>query len=100
MTTRLHPEWVTVHFYDNQEDRQVQADRVIPNLPLRQIEELLRHERISFDLHGTVKKHSLASEPAAARRRAEKIQAAVGSLAANVFPVTFGELEARLVTQP
>ncbi len=94
------PEWVTVHFCDNEEDRQVQADRVIPNLPLRQIEELLRHERISFDLHGTVKKHSLASEPAAARRRAEKIQAAVGSLAANVFPVTFGELEARLVTQP
>jgi predicted HTH transcriptional regulator len=93
-------EWVTVHFYDNEEERQVQTDRVIPNLSLGQIEELLRRERISFDLHGTVKKHSLASEPAAARRRADKIQAAIGSLASDVFPVTFGELEARLVTQP
>ena len=36
------PEWVTVHFYDNEEERQVQADRVIPNLSLGQIEELLR----------------------------------------------------------
>src|SRR5262249_57450632 len=62
--------------------------------------ELVRLERIALDLHGTVKRHSLASEPAAARNRAEKIKATVESLAAQVFPVVFGELEASLVPQP
>lgn len=93
-------EWVTVHFFDNEEERPVPADRVIPNLSLRQIEELLRRERISLDLHGTVKRHSLASEPAAARHRADKIKATVELLAAGIFPMAFGELEARLVAQP
>ncbi len=93
-------ERLTVHFFDNEEERQVQADKVIPNLSLRQIEELLRQEQITLDLHGTVKKYSLASEPAAARNRAEKIKATVELLAAQVFPVVFGELEANLVPQP
>lgn len=93
------PEWVTVHFFDNEEERQVPADKVIPNLGLSRISELLEKQRIALDLHGTIKKHSLASEAGAARKRAEKIQATVGQLAAEVFPVVFGDLDARLLTQ-
>jgi predicted HTH transcriptional regulator len=96
----LDAEWVKVHFFDNEEEQQVASDKVIPNLPLRLIEELLRHEGIAFDLHGTVKRHSLASETGAARKRAEKIQTTVNQLASEVFPVAFADLEARLVPQP
>jgi predicted HTH transcriptional regulator len=92
-------EWVTVHFFDNEEERQIPADRVIPNLALGRIEELLQREQVVFDLHGTIKKHSLASESGAARKRAERIQATAGQLASEVFPVVFGDLEARLLPQ-
>src|SRR5262249_25107045 len=92
-------EWATVRFFDDDQEQQVQADKVIPNLGLGQIEELLQRERAAFDLHATIKKHSLASEAGAARKRAEKIQTAAGELASQVFPVAFGDLEARLLTQ-
>ena len=63
-------EWLTVHFFDNEEEKRVQVNRVIPNLSLGQIEAVLRAERISFDLHGSIKKHSLASETGAAASQA------------------------------
>ena len=92
----VNPEWATVHFFDDEEERRVQTDRVIPHLSLGQIQELLQREGITFDLHAAVKKHSLSSEPGAARNRAEKIQATVELLASEVFPVAVGDIDARL----
>ncbi len=89
-------EWATIHFFDNEEEKQVQVNRVIPNLSLVQIEAVLQAQRITFDLHGAIKKNSLASETGAARKRAEKIQTTAGQLADEIFPVVFGEFEARL----
>jgi hypothetical protein len=89
-------EWVIVHFFENEEEKQVQLNRVIPNLSLAQIEIILRTRNISFDLHGAIKKNSLASETAAARRRAEKIQTTAEQLAADIFPVVFGEFKAQM----
>lgn len=89
-------EWIKIHFFDNEEEKQVQVNRVIPNLSLAQIDTILQAQSISFDLHGTIKKHSLASEPAAARKRAEKIQATADNLADDIFPVVFGEFKARM----
>lgn len=89
-------EWVTVHFFDNEEEKQIQVNRVIPNLSLAQIEAVLQAQRIAFDLHGSIKKYSLASETGAARTRAERIQTTVGQLADGIFPIVFGEFEARM----
>ncbi len=89
-------EWVTVHFFDNEQEQRVQVNRVIPNLSLAQIEAVLQAEGISFDLHGAIKKNSLASETGAARKRAEKIQTTAEQLADDIFPVKFGEFEARM----
>jgi predicted HTH transcriptional regulator len=91
------PEWATVHFFDDDKEQAVRADRVIPSLSLGQIEELLQRQRIAFDLHGTVKKHSLAAEAGAARRRSDKIQATAEHMASEVFPIAFGDIEARLL---
>jgi predicted HTH transcriptional regulator len=90
-------EWATVHFFDDEKDQRVRSDRVIPNLSLGEIEELLQGEKISFDLHGTVKKHSLAGQAGASRRRAEKIQVIAEQMASEVFPVALGDIEARLL---
>lgn len=89
-------EWATIHFFDNEEEKRVPVSRVIPNLSLAQIEGVLHARHISFDLHGAIKKNSLASETAAARKRAEKIQATAEQLADEIFPVGFGEFEARM----
>lgn len=89
-------EWATVHFFDNEEVTLVQVNRVIPNLSLRQIEVVLRAEGVSFDLHGSIKQHSLASETGAARKRAEKIQTTADQLAGKIFPVVFGEFKAMM----
>jgi hypothetical protein len=92
-------EWGTVHFFDNEEENKVQVNRVIPNLSLAQIETILHAQGVSFDLYGSIKKNSLASEPAAARKRAERIQTTADQLANDIFPVVFGEFEARLVAK-
>src|SRR6266702_557595 len=89
-------EWITVHFFDNEEEKKVPVNRVIPNLGLAQLEALLKAKHATFDLHGTIKKYSLASETAAARKRAEKIQDTVGQLADEIFPVVFGEFVAQM----
>jgi predicted HTH transcriptional regulator len=89
-------EWVTVHFFDNEEEKRVQVNRVIPNLSLAQIEAVLHAQNVTFDLHEAIKKNSLASETGAARKRAEKIQTTAEQLADEIFPVVFGEFEARM----
>lgn len=93
-------EWITVHFFDNEEEAQIPASQVIPNLSLGQIGVVLQALGISIDLHGTIKKYSLASELAASRKRAEKIQATIRTLANDIFPVRFGEFEARMLAKP
>jgi predicted HTH transcriptional regulator len=93
-------EWATIHFFDNEEEKRIQVNRVIPNLSLGQIEAVVRAEGISFDLHGSIKKHSLASETGAARKRAEKIQTTADELADTIFPVIFGEYKATMTKTP
>ena len=92
-------EWMTIYLFDEEEEHQIRADQVIPHLSLGQIEDLLQRERVSFDLHGAVKKHSLAAEPGAARKRAEKIQTTAKRMASDVFPVAFGDIEASLLSR-
>lgn len=96
----VRADWFRVRFFDNEEEKQIPVNRVIPALSLAQIGAILKAQSISFDLYGTIKKHSLASEPAAARKRAETIQTAADSLADDIFPVVFGEFEARMVVKP
>lgn len=84
-------EWATVHFFDNEEEKQVLLNQVIPKLSLAQIETILQSKNISFDLHQEIKKHSLAAETGAARKRAEKIQTTAAQLSAEIFPIIFGE---------
>ncbi len=94
------PEGANIHFFDNEEEKWVQVDRVIPNLSLGEIEAVLKAERISFDLHGTIKKHSLSSETGAARKRAEKIQQTADQFVDEIFPVVFGEYRATMTKIP
>jgi hypothetical protein len=84
-------EWMSVYFFDTEEEKQVQLNKVIPSLSLTQIEFILQEKKIIFDLRGSIKKYSLASETGAARKRAEKIQKTASQLSTDIFPILFGE---------
>lgn len=93
-------EWATINFSDKEEKKRIQTNRTIPHLSLEQIETILEAERVVFDLHGAVKKHSFASETGAARKRAERVQATADQLANEVFPIVFGEYNATMARSP
>lgn len=95
----IDAEWVTVKTFEGDTEKRLLGKEVIPHLPLRLIEQVLHHDGVSLDLHAAIKKHSLASEAGASRIRAERIQATVDTLADQVFPVTFGDLEVSISPQ-
>lgn len=96
----IDADWTTVQFFDTESEERVATSEVIPNLSLGQIEILLQAEKIIVDLHAAIKRASLASEKAAARMRAEKIQQFVADIAAHVFPIAFGEYGVSLCSSP
>ena len=97
---RLDAEWTTVRFFDNEETSTVPTSNVIPSLSLEQVEVLLKKKDISFDLHATVKKYSLASSQSAARKRAEKIANTADYLSKSIFPLISGELTVSMSQEP
>jgi predicted HTH transcriptional regulator len=90
---------VTMDEFENVEKSLGTAD-VIPNLPMRHIDRLLRRVAPRFDLHKVKKTLSLANQPDASRVRAERTQAAASALADTVFPLQFGANRLQLVTEP
>ena len=97
---QISGDWTTIRFFDNEQEQTVATSNVIPRLSLREIEQVLLTSNIRFDLHSAIKSGSLASETAAARKRADKIQQCVNNLVADVFPITFGDFEVSLKTTP
>ena len=93
-------EWAKVFFFDQNREQTVAASAVIPHCSLSTLEAILHREKIHFDIHQAIKRHSLASLPAAARPRAEKIFAVAEHLAGKVMPIRFGDFVASLETQP
>ncbi|WP_170944010.1 RNA-binding domain-containing protein [Leptolyngbya sp. BC1307] len=96
----LDTEWATVRFFESEETSTVQTNAVIPSLSLSQIEDIVKQKNISFDLHVTVKQHSLASSQSAARKRAEKIANTADYLSTGIFPLISGELEIGMSKEP
>jgi len=96
----IQADWTVVHFFDTEATEPIPSSEVIPNLSTREIETLLRSEKVDFDLHAAVKAASLASGAGAARLRAEKISQFVNALSRDVFPVKFGTFEVELSKRP
>jgi predicted HTH transcriptional regulator len=93
-------ELATVRFFDTEEESEVQISQIIPSLSLAKIETILQANKVSFDLHASIKKCSLASEVGASRKRAEKIQVTADDLVNSIFPISFGEFKASMGSIP
>lgn len=93
-------EFTRIVAFDSDQERQVPSEKVIPDLPLAMIEQILEAANIDFDLPVTIKKHSLALGPGAARLRAERTIATAEQLAASAFPLTIADARIELITKP
>lgn len=91
-------EWTTIYFFDFKQEGKVLNNKVIPNLPKALIARVLEQHGIRFDLNRAIKQHSLASEPNAAKIRAEKIQAVATDISQTVFPLILNGM--RITLQP
>ncbi|HEY9692436.1 MAG TPA: RNA-binding domain-containing protein [Oculatellaceae cyanobacterium] len=91
-------EWTKIYFFDFKQEEKVPNNKVIPNLHKALIERILEQHGIRFDLNRAIKQHSLASEPNAARIRAEKTQAVATDISQAVFPLMLTGM--RITLQP
>ena len=93
-------ETARVTLFDFEKDETVTSDKVIPNLPRKLVETLLRTNGIHFDLNRAIKEHSLALQPNASRVRLEKTRAIAESLSTTIFPLKFKGRSAALSSKP
>lgn len=98
--TEFNTEFATIQFFDTDAAEQVTTQSVVPHCSLSMIEVALRKARISLDMTGAIKRHSLASKSGAARERAEKTAAMVQHIADTLFPVQFSDFAVGLSTDP
>jgi len=78
----------TIKFFDIDATQSVSAEKVIPNIRTRALDEIMKKRGVTFDLGRAIKQSSLASQPNAARTRAARTDAVLADIAATVFPVT------------
>jgi predicted HTH transcriptional regulator len=96
----VRTDWTVVHFFDTEATESVASSEVIPSLSTREVEAVLRAEKVEFDLHAAVKAGSLSSGTGGARLRAEKILEFIDVITKGVFPLRFGSFEVHLSAKP
>lgn len=97
---QIMQDWTTVHFFDTEAEESVASSEVIPALSLRLLEQLLRTEKVEFDLHAAIKRASLAGEAGAARLRADKIRKFIDTISETIFPISLGNFEISITPKP
>jgi predicted HTH transcriptional regulator len=78
----------TIKFFDIEAPQSVPADKVIPNIKTRMLDEILSKRGVTFDLGKAIKEASLSAQPNAARTRSARTEAAIVDIASTVFPIT------------
>jgi hypothetical protein len=83
-----------------QRNTPVASSDVIPDLPVRLIQQVLAARNMRFDLSREIKQQSLSASPAAARIRSERTQSMVEEIGQAIFPIRFAGMEAVLASTP
>jgi hypothetical protein len=96
---KVEDAWAELEFFDFGTTQTVSADKIIPNLPTKVLESLLRRNAVKFDLSREIKRAALASEPNASRLRAARTEALADELSRSVFPLFLGR-RAAISLQP
>lgn len=98
--TSCDEEWAVLRLFDFDQTQRVASSDVIPDLPVRLIQQVLAARNVRFDLSREIKQQSLSASPAAARIRSERTQAMVEEIGRTIFPMRFAGMEAVLASTP
>ena len=82
-----------LYFFDLNREESISSDKVIPDLSIDQIKNILKDFQIQFDLSKEIKRHSLALDPGSARVRVEKTIQMTQEIEQSVFPWIMGNLK-------
>lgn len=93
-------EWTTVYVYDQDAEKSVASSKVIPELPLPVLKQILQKHRVFFDLHREVKRHSLRGERNASRTRFDYTRHIAQELSNTIFPLTMPGISVTMASQP
>jgi predicted HTH transcriptional regulator len=93
-------EWMTVYLYDQDAEKAVASSKVIPELPLPVLKQLLQKHRAFFDLHREVKRHSLRGERNASRTRFDYTRHIADELSDSIFPLSMPGMTVSMTSQP
>lgn len=96
----VEDEGTLISFFDFEHEELILNNQVIPDLPQKTIERLLRAQHVSFDLSKATKQYSLATKPNEARIRADKTMRTAHKIAGKIFPVRFNNMQVFLQPTP
>jgi predicted HTH transcriptional regulator len=80
-------ELTKVRLKDDDREEYVGSEKVIPDLPIEKIKEVLSAAQVRFDLSREIKRESLALEANSSRLRSEKTLITVSDLKKSIFPL-------------
>ena len=96
----LGEELTRIRFVSTGMEGLVQNAWIIPYCSLATIEASLQRSSVVFDLHGTLKRYSLAVRSNGARLRWDKITDIIEYVSERVFPIQVGDLEIDVSQDP
>jgi len=89
----INNEFTNLYFFDFKQESAISNNKVIPDLPLYLIENILNKFNINIDFNRIIKKYGLSLEPNASKTRSEKTQAVIEEIYQSVFPLRVGDIQ-------
>ncbi|MEG4407206.1 RNA-binding domain-containing protein [Microcoleus sp. MON2_D5] len=94
-------EWTNLYLFDFDKEEQVCSQLVIPDIPLKTLEEIIKKKGINFNFSSSIRELSLSAKPGSARIRAEKTMAIAKQLYQTIFkPLVFGGISISMKSSP
>lgn len=97
---KANSEIVTVVAEGADREEHISGDKVIPDLSIEQIKQVLSAAKVPFDLSREIKRESLALEAGSSRLRSEKTLITVSELKKSVFPLQINDVKVSLQEIP
>lgn len=91
---------LTLRLYDSDEEFDLPANTVYPNLRKDQLDKVLQEKAPDFDVAKAIKTAALSTVRGAARQRVARIEQAVQTINSVVFPLTLGAKTIGLSVEP
>jgi predicted HTH transcriptional regulator len=90
----INNEFTNLYFFDFKQESSIPNNKVIPDLPISLIENLVNQlNQFNINIHRIIKEQGLTLQPNASRIRSEKTYAVIKEVSQSVFPLTIDDIQ-------